>query len=105
MDLPHAQPKFFDTEHARGRKLQTQKIAFEVRGHENTSISPVDVFLTPSKVALIVEDNVFQIVYCGYRNIIQVFSNVSLRRSDRFRLFTASECGRQAGNKVYSRLR
>ena len=33
MVLAHAQPKLFDTEHAQGRKLQTEKIAFEVRGH------------------------------------------------------------------------
>ena len=33
MELAHAQPKVFDTEHAWGRKLQTEKIAFEVRGH------------------------------------------------------------------------
>ena len=30
MDLAHAQPKLLDTEHARGRKLQTEKIAFHV---------------------------------------------------------------------------
>ena len=35
MELAHAQPKF-DTKHARGRKLQTEKIAFEVRGHAST---------------------------------------------------------------------
>ena len=35
MELAHGQPKLFDTEHARGRKLQTEKIAFEV--HCNTS--------------------------------------------------------------------
>ena len=34
---------------------------------------------------------VLQVVYCGYHNIIRVFSSVSLRRSDRFYLFTASE--------------
>ena len=33
MGLAHAQPKFFYNEHALGRKLQTEKIAFEVRGH------------------------------------------------------------------------
>ena len=32
MELAHAQPKLFDTEHARGRKLHTEKIAFEVCG-------------------------------------------------------------------------
>ena len=36
MELAHAQPKLFDTEHAQGRKLQTEKIAFEVRGHAST---------------------------------------------------------------------
>ena len=36
MELAQAQPKLFDTEHARGRKLQTEKIAFEVRGHTST---------------------------------------------------------------------
>ena len=36
MELAHAQPKLFDTEHARGRMLQTGKIAFEVRGHTST---------------------------------------------------------------------
>ena len=36
MELAHAQPKLFDTEHAGGRKLQTEKIAFEVRGHTST---------------------------------------------------------------------
>ena len=33
MELAHVQPKLFDTDHAWGRKLQTEKIAFEVRGH------------------------------------------------------------------------
>ena len=33
MELAHSQPKLFDTEHARGRKLQTENIPFEVRGH------------------------------------------------------------------------
>ena len=33
MELAHVQPKLFDIEHARGRKLQTEKIAFLVRGH------------------------------------------------------------------------
>ena len=36
MELAHIQPKLFDTEHARGRKLQTEKIAFEVRCHAST---------------------------------------------------------------------
>ena len=36
MELAHAQPKLFDTEYARGRKLQTEKIAFDVRGHAST---------------------------------------------------------------------
>ena len=36
MELAHAQPKLFDTEHAWGRKLQTGKIAFEVRSHTST---------------------------------------------------------------------
>ena len=36
MELAHAQPKLFDTDHARGRKLQPEKIAFEVRGHTST---------------------------------------------------------------------
>ena len=36
MELAHAQPKLFDAEHARGIKLQTEKIAFEVRGHTST---------------------------------------------------------------------
>ena len=36
MELAHAQPKLFDTEHARGRKLQTENIAFEVHGHTST---------------------------------------------------------------------
>ena len=36
MALAHAQPKLFDTEHACGRKLQTEKIAFEVHGHAST---------------------------------------------------------------------
>ena len=36
MELAHPQPKLFDTEHARGIKLQTEKIAFEVRGHAST---------------------------------------------------------------------
>ena len=31
-----AQPTLFDTEHARGRKFQIDKIAFEVRGHAST---------------------------------------------------------------------
>ena len=33
LELAHAQPKLFDTEHAHGRKLQTEKIAFELHGH------------------------------------------------------------------------
>ena len=33
MELAHTEPKLFDTEDARGRKLQTEKIAFEVRDH------------------------------------------------------------------------
>ena len=36
MELAPAQPKLFDTEHAGGRKLQTEKIAFEVRGYGST---------------------------------------------------------------------
>ena len=36
LELAHAQPKLFDTEHARGIKLQTEKIAFEVRDHAST---------------------------------------------------------------------
>ena len=36
MELAHAQPKLFDTEHAHGRKLQTEKITFEVGGHAST---------------------------------------------------------------------
>ena len=35
-ELAHAQPKLFNTDHAWGRKLQTEKIAFEVRGHAST---------------------------------------------------------------------
>ena len=35
-ELADAQPKLFATDHARGRKLQTEKIAFEVRGHAST---------------------------------------------------------------------
>ena len=35
-ELAHAQPTLFDTEHAGGRKLQTEKMAFEVRGHTST---------------------------------------------------------------------
>ena len=33
MELAHAQPRLLDTEHARGRKLQSEKIALEVSGH------------------------------------------------------------------------
>ena len=33
LELAHAQPKLFNTEHARDRYIQTEKIAFEVRGH------------------------------------------------------------------------
>ena len=47
MELAHAQPKLFDTEQARGRKLQTDQILFEIRGHASTRSN---VF------ALIVED-------------------------------------------------
>ena len=36
MELAHARPKLFDTERAQGRKLQIEKIAFEVRGHAST---------------------------------------------------------------------
>ena len=36
MELAHTQPKLLDTEHGRGRKLQTEKIAFQVRGHVST---------------------------------------------------------------------
>ena len=36
MELAHAQPKLFDTEHAQGRKLQTEKITFEVHSHAST---------------------------------------------------------------------
>ena len=36
MELDHAQPNLSDTEHAWGGKFQTEKIAFEVRGHANT---------------------------------------------------------------------
>ena len=36
MELAHAQPKLFDTEHIWDRKLQTEKIAFEVCGHAST---------------------------------------------------------------------
>ena len=39
MELAHAQRNLFDTEDARGRKLQTEKIAFEVRGHASTRSS------------------------------------------------------------------
>ena len=36
MELAHAQPKLFDTEHAPGRKVRTEKITFEVRSHTST---------------------------------------------------------------------
>ena len=39
MELAHAQPKLFDTEHAWGRNIQTEiprVIAFEVHGHAST---------------------------------------------------------------------
>ena len=36
MDVAHAQPKLFEIEHVRGRKLQSKKFAFEVRGHAST---------------------------------------------------------------------
>ena len=36
MELAQAQPKLFDAEHARGRKLKTEKIAFDVLGHAST---------------------------------------------------------------------
>ena len=36
MELALAQPKIFDTEHARSRNLQTEKIAFGVHGHAST---------------------------------------------------------------------
>ena len=36
MELAHTQPKLFNTEHAQGRKFQTEKIACEVRGHAST---------------------------------------------------------------------
>ena len=38
MELAHAQPALFDIEHARGKKLQTGKITFEVRGHASTGL-------------------------------------------------------------------
>ena len=45
MELAHAQPKLFDTEHARGRKLQTEKIAFEVRGYTSTGSSALSFLI------------------------------------------------------------
>ena len=39
MELSRAQPKLFDTEHARGRKLQTEKIADSDSGHAGLSRS------------------------------------------------------------------
>ena len=36
LELARARPKLFDTEHARGREVQTEKIAFEVRWHAST---------------------------------------------------------------------
>ena len=72
MELAHAYPKLLNMpgiEHARCRKLQTEKFAFEVRGHASTRSSALSfliqlfcfyftvyVFQTPSQVALIVED-------------------------------------------------
>ena len=35
-EVAHAQPKLFAADHALGRKLQTEKIVFEVRGHAST---------------------------------------------------------------------
>ena len=48
MELGHAQPKLLDTEHARGRKLQTEKIAFEVRGHASTFLQVLTGHFLPS---------------------------------------------------------
>ena len=45
MQLPYAQPKLFNTEHAPGRKLQTEKIAFEVRGHASTKLSALSFLI------------------------------------------------------------
>ena len=99
MELAHAQPKLFDTEHARGRKLQTEKIAFELRGYASTWSSALSFLiqlfcfyftfwciLNPLPSRAYCRRYVLQVVYCGYRNIIQVFSNVSLWQSDRFHL-------------------
>ena len=53
MDISHTQPKLLDTEHAYGRKFQTEKNAFEVRGHRSTQSSTLSIqngrfaFITP----------------------------------------------------------
>ena len=39
MDISHTQPKLLDAEHACGRKFQTEKNTFEVRGHISTRSS------------------------------------------------------------------
>ena len=92
MELAHTQPKLFATEHAQGRKLQTEKIAFEVRGSAVLLIFHLLLYSKPLPSRAYCQRYVLQVVYCGYRNIIRVFSNVSLRRSGRFYLFTGSEC-------------
>ena len=105
MELAHAQPKLFATDHARGRKLQTEKIAFEVRGHASTWSSALSFLiqlfgiyftlwciLNPLPSRAYSWRYALQVVYYGYHNIIRVFSSVSLPRSDQFYLFMASEC-------------
>ena len=82
--------------------FQTEKIAFEVRGHASTRSSALSFLIqlfcfyltflcipNPLQSRASYRRYVLQVVYYGYRDIIRVFSNVSLRRSDRF---TASEC-------------
>ena len=105
MELARAQPKLFDTEQARGRKLQSEKIPFKIRGHASTRSSALSFLIqlfcfyftflcipNPLPSRAYCRRYALQVIYCGYRNLIRVFSNVSLQRSDRFRLFTASEC-------------
>ena len=43
MEISHTQPKLLDAEHAYGRKFQTEKNAFEVRGHISKQSSTLSI--------------------------------------------------------------
>ena len=79
--------------HARGRKLQNEKIAFEVRGHASTwsrALSfHIQLFCFYFTICSIINTlpshahcrrYVWEVVYCDCRNIIWELSNVSQRR-------------------------